>query len=140
MMLIDSKVNTKSKLAAHWACLMSLYIYADYFELKIPGKIEEVMNLKTPVGHATPGLLVVFSLILIVPSLMIVLSVVLKPKINKWLNLSVALLWASMSLLIVIGEINDIGGWYSFYLLYQFAELFVFGSIIWLAWRWQKEP
>ncbi|SHJ20831.1 DUF6326 family protein [Aquimarina spongiae] len=137
-MLRDYKVNTKTKLATHWACLMSLYIYADYFELKIPGKIEEVMKLKTPVGDATPELLVIFSLILIVPSLMIVLSVILKPKINKWLNIIVALLWASMSVLIVIGEINDIGGWYSFYLLYQFAELFVFGSIVWHAWRWAK--
>ena len=96
------------------------------------------MKLKTPVGDATPELLVIFSFILIVPSLMIVLSVILKPKINKWLNIIVALLWASMSVLIVIGEINGIGGWYSFYLLYQFAELFVFGSIVWHAWRWAK--
>lgn len=137
-MLIDSKVNIKSKLAAHWACLMSLYIYADYFELKTPGKIEQVMNLKTPVGDTTPGLLMIFSLILIVPSLMIVFSVILKSKINKLLNIVVALIWASMSVLVIIGEINDIGGWYSFYLLYQFAELFVFSSIIWHAWHWAK--
>ncbi len=137
-MLTDNKVNIKSKLAAHWACLMSLYIYADYFELKVPGKIEQIMNLKTPVGDTTPGLLVIFSLILITPSLMIVFSVILKSKINKWLNILVAMLWASMSVLIIIGEINDIGGWYSFYLLYQFAELFVFSSILWHAWHWTK--
>ena len=137
-MLLDRKVITKSKLAAHWGCLMSLYIYADYFELKTPGKIEEVMNQKTPIGDVTPGLLVIFSLILIVPSLMIVLSVILKPKINKWLNIGVALIWALMSISIIVLEINTIGGWYSFYMLYQFAELFVFGSIIWYAWRWEK--
>ena len=138
-MLVDNKVSIKSKLAIHWACLMSLYIYADYFELKTPGKIEQIMNLKTPVGDTTPGLLVIFSLILIVPSLMIVLSVILKAKINKWLNILIAFLWSSMSVLVIVGEITtSIGGWYSFYLLYQFIEIFVFGSIIWHAWHWQK--
>ncbi|HAS40190.1 MAG TPA: hypothetical protein DCS93_06900 [Microscillaceae bacterium] len=138
-MLIDNKVNIKSKLAIHWACLMSLYIYADYFELKTPGNIEQIMKLKTPVGATTPGLLVIFSLILIVPSLMIVLSVILKAKINKWLNILIAFVWSFMSALVIASEITNIGGWYSFYLLYQFAEIFVFGSIIWHAWHWQKD-
>ncbi|GAA4271182.1 DUF6326 family protein [Aquimarina gracilis] len=137
-MLADHKVNIKSKLTAHWACLMFLYIYADYFELKTPGKIEQIMKLKTPVGETTPGLLVIFSLILIVPSLMIVFSVLLKPKINKWSNIIVALIWSTMSVLIIIGELDDLGGWYTFYLLYQIVEVLVFGSIIWHAWRWPK--
>ncbi|BFP40325.1 hypothetical protein FGF1_11700 [Flavobacteriaceae bacterium GF1] len=138
-MLTDSKVNVKGKLAAHWACLMFLYLYADYFELKTPGKIEQLMNLKTPVGDTTPELLVIFSLILIVPSLMVLFSVLLKPKINKWFNLIVALIWSSMSVILIVGELNDLGGWYTFYLLYQFVEVLVFGSIIWHAWNWPKD-
>ncbi len=138
-MLVDNKVNIKSKLAVHWASLLALYIYADYFEMKVPGKIEQMINLQTPVGNTTPGLLVIFSLILIVPTLMIVFSVILKPRINKWLNIAIASIWSFMSVLIIVGEIRDIGGWYSFYLLYQFVELFVFASIFWHAWHWEKE-
>lgn len=138
-MRTDQKVNIKTKLAVHWTTLMFLYIYADYFELKTPGKIEGIMNLQTPVGETTPGLLVIFSLILIIPSLMILMSVLLKPKINKWLNIIVALVWCSMSVLIVIRTIGGIGGWYSFYILYQTVEIIVFVSIIWHAFNWPKD-
>lgn len=137
-MLSDHKVNIKIKLGALWTTLMFLYIYADYFELKTPGKIERTMNLETPMGDVTPGLLVIFALILLVPSLMIFLSVILKPIINKWLNIIVAGVWSSMSILIIIGDIKAIGGWYSFYLLYQFVEIIVFGLIVWHAWNWPK--
>ena len=134
--LIDSKINVKVKLASLWATLMSLYIYADYFELKVPGKIQDIMEQKTPVGPTTPKLLVIFSLILIVPALMICLSVLLKPLVNKWLNITTALVWSSMSFLILFWDIRNIGGWYTFYVLYQIVELIVLGTIVYQAWKW----
>ena len=137
--LIDFKINVKLKLAALWTSLMFLYIYADYFELKTPGKIQETMDLITPVGPVTPKLLVIFSLILIVPALMIFLSVFLKPAINRWVNIIVAILWSLMSILIIASGISGIGGWYTFYLLYQFVEVFVFILIIWQAWSWPRQ-
>ena len=88
--LIYSKINVQIKLSALWATLMSLYIYCDYFDMKTPGTIENIMALKTPVGVTTPRLLVIFSVILIVPALMIALSTILKAEINKWLNIVVA--------------------------------------------------
>ena len=66
---------------------MFLYIYADYFRLMTPGKLEAMMKLQTPMGPTSPGLLVTFSAILIIPALMTVLSIFLKPKINKGLNI-----------------------------------------------------
>ena len=137
--LKDYKPDVKLKLAALWTSLMFLYIYADYFELKTPGKIEETMNLQTPVGEVTPGLLVLFSIILIIPSLMICLSVLLKPSVNKWLNITVATVWSSMSFLIIAADIGDFGGWYSFYVLYQFVEISVLIAIILTAWKWPKK-
>lgn len=134
--LIDYQVSVKLKLASLWTSLMFLYIYADYFELKTPGKIQNTIDLKTPVGTVTPELLVIFSLLLIVPSIMIFLSVLLKPRINKWLNIVVATLYSTISMLIIAGEIKNFGGWHTFYVLYQFVEIFVMGIIIWQAWKW----
>ena len=108
--------------------------------MKMPGVVQEMIDLETPVGPVTPKLLVIFSLILIVPALMICLSVLLKPHINKWLNIGVAILWSSMSFIILVWDI--IGGslpWSAFYDLYQLVEIMVFGIIIWQAWNWPKE-
>lgn len=48
----DSEINVKPMLSALWASVMFLYIYGDYFELYVPGKIEGLLNgqniLNTP--------------------------------------------------------------------------------------------
>ncbi len=134
--LIDYKVDIKIKLAALWTSLMFLYIYADYFRLMTPEKLEKMIKLQTPMGPTTPGLLVIFSLILIVPTLMIFLSVFLRPKINKWLNIIVALLYTCMSVLIIISSISS--EWQKFFVFFNIVEVLIFSIIIFQAWNWQK--
>ena len=135
--LLDPKVNIKTKLACFWASLMFLYIYADYFGLMTPNHLENMMKLQTPIGPTTPGMLVGFSVLLIIPALMIMASAVLKSKINKWLNIVVACIYTIISILIIIGDMGNT--WMNFFVLYQFVELFVFGMIIWSAWHWPKK-
>jgi len=135
--LTDYRINVKIKLASLWTALMFLYIYADYFELMTPGKLSRMMELQTPMGPTTPGLLVIFSVILILPALMIFLSIFLKPPINKGLNLVMATLYAGISILIIVSSIGS--AWHTFYVLFNFVELLVFAIIIWQAWKWPGE-
>ncbi len=130
-------INVKVKLALLWTSLMFLYIYADYFELMTPGKLEAMMQLKTPMGPTSSGLLVIFAILLIVPALMIVLPIFLAPEISKWTNLIVAVIYAAISILIVISSIGS--EWHRFYVLYNFVELFVLLTILWQAWQWPKK-
>jgi len=134
--LADIKINVKLKLAALWTSLMCLYIYADFFDGMTPASIERSQNLETPVGPLTPTLLLIFSLILIVPSCMIFLSVFLKPKLSKWLNIIVATLWCSMSVMLLIDTIGS--DWYRFYAIYQAIEIILFAMIVWQAWKWPR--
>ena len=134
--LTNYEINIKIKLALLWTALMFLYVYADFFQLMTPGKLENMMQLKTPMGPTSPDILVVFSVILIIPTLMIVLAIFLKPKINKWLNIIVAFLYALISLLIIVSSIHD--EWHRFYVIINFLELLVFTLIIVQAWRWPK--
>ncbi len=115
---------------------MFLYIYADYFQLMTPGKLERMIEMQTPMGPTSPGLLVIFSLILIVPALMIFLSVFLTAQINKWLNLVTAFLYASISILIIVSNIGY--EWHTFYILFNLVELLIFALIISQAWKWPK--
>lgn len=115
---------------------MFLYIYADYFRLMTPGKLEKMMQLQTPMGPTSPGLLMLFSAILIIPALMIFLSVFLKPRINKWLNIGVAFLYTSISILIIMSAIGD--AWQAFFVLFNIVELMVLGIIISQAWKWPR--
>jgi hypothetical protein len=136
--LEDSPIPVKVKLALLWTSLMFLYIYADYFELMTPGKLERMMQLKTPMGPASPGLLTGFGLLLAVPALMIALSIFLTPVVNKWINLITGVFYAAISILLIISSIGS--EWHQFYLLYNVIELFVLLAILWQAWRWPHRP
>lgn len=134
--LANYNVNIKIKLAALWTALMFLYIYADFFQLMTPKKLEKMIDLQTPMGPTSPEILVIFSVILIIPSLMIFLSVFLKTQINKWLNICIAALYASMSILIIVSTLGS--EWHTFYILFNLIEVFVFAMIIYQAWNWPK--
>ncbi len=134
--LTNYKINVKIKLATLWTSLMFLYIYADYFQLMTPGKLEKMINLQTPVGPTSPGILVIFSLILIIPALMIVLSILLPPQLNKWLNIILAFIYACISVLIITSSIND--EWHAFYVIFNITEVVIFAIIIFQAWKWPR--
>lgn len=135
--LTNYSINIKIKLATLWTALMFLYIYADFFQLMTPEKLNKMINLQTPMGPTSPEILVIFSVILIIPALMIFLSVFIKPQINKWLNICIAALYANMSILIVVSTLGS--EWHTFYILFNFIEVFVFAMIIYQAWNWPKE-
>lgn len=134
--LEDYKINVRIKLALLWTTLMSLYIYADYFDLMTPGKLEKMTGLQTPAGPTTPGLLITFSVLLIIPALMIFLSVFLTPWVIKVLNLLFGSIYAFISIVIIINEFRN--PWHGFFVLYNIVELIVLGMILWQAWKWPK--
>ena len=135
--LIDFQPNIKTRLSTLWTSLMFLYIYADYFELMTPGKLEAMMKLQTPMGETTPTLLILFSILLIIPALMIYLSLSLRPVINKWMNIIFAILYGLISLLIISLDIGHT--WSTFFVLYNLVELVIFSLIIYHAVTWPKE-
>ena len=134
--LTNYNVNIKIKLAALWTALMFLYIYADFFQLMTPNKLEKMINLQTPMGPTSPEILIIFSVILIIPSLMIISCIFLKSQLNKWLNICIAALYASISILIIVSTLGS--EWHTFYILFNLMEVFVFAMIIYQAWNWPK--
>lgn len=134
--LEDIQVNIKYKLASLWATLMLLYIYADYFELMTPGKLEKMIALKTPVGPTSPQILISFSLLLIVPALMVTLSIFLKPILSKWLNIIFSIFYGFISILIIVSEFGS--KWHEFYVLYNMVEFIILITIFYQALKWPK--
>jgi len=134
MPLEPFSVNIRVKLAFLWTTILALYIYADYFNLMTPGSINEMIDLNSPVGPITPVLLVIFATLLIIPTLMIPGSLLLPPKASKWTSILFAIIYGAISIMIIISSFSE--SWMTFYIIYQFVELFIFGLIIWYALKW----
>lgn len=131
-MLEDTKIDVKLKLAALWTSVMFCYIYADYFGLYVPGALQRMLNGRIePLGAVTQGVLIVTSTMMAIPSVMICLSVVLTPVLNRRLNIAFGTLYT----LIILATMWS---WW-FYVLFGAVETALTGLVVWYAWNWPRE-
>ncbi len=131
--LKDFEINVKIKLSALWASVTLCMLYGDYFELYVPNKVAGLLSgvniLDSPIK------LLAASVLLAIPSAMVFLSILLKPKVNRILNLLFGFLFAAMMLLIVLTSMVP---WRIFYIFLAFLESFITTLIIGYAWKWPK--
>ncbi len=132
--LEDYKINVKLKLSAFWTSVMFCYIYGDYFELYVPKKVEGLISGANMLD--SPTKLFLASVLLAIPALMIFLSILLKPAINRLLNIIFGILYTSMMILIAITSISS---WYTFYVFLAILESLITFLIVWYAWKWPKK-
>ena len=133
--LEEFKINIRLKLSALWIAVMFCYIYGDYFELYVPGKVVELLNGQNMID--SPMKLFLITVILTIPSLMIFLSLMLKPGLTKWLNIGVGIFFTLFTLLVGIASISQ---WRVFYVFLSFLESIITLIIVWQAWNWGKIP
>lgn len=132
--LEDIRVPVRYKLAALWTSVMFCYVYGDYFELYVPGKLQDMLNGKMALGAVTQGMLVGTAVLMVVPSLMIFLSLALPATVSRWLNVGAGLFYAAIMLLILFN-----GAWV-FYMLFAAIEVILMLLAVWYAWRWPRQP
>lgn len=132
-MLENPKVNIKIKLASLWASATFCYLYGDYFELYTPNKVNSLISGDNMMD--SPTILLLASIILAIPSIMVCLSIFLKPRINRILNIIFGTIFTVMMVFIGIMSTNE---WYLFYVFLAFLESIVTGLIVWYAWKWPK--
>ena len=130
--LTDIKVHVKLKMAALWTSVMFCYIYADYFGLYVPGKLDGMLAGQiAPLGPATQGVLIGTSAMLAIPSVMIFLSVALSPPVNRWVNVIAGVLYT----IIILVTMWD----WPYAIFYGVIEIILTTLVVWYAWTWPRE-
>ena len=102
-------------------------------EMCIRDRIESLVSGENVLE--SPMILFIASAIMAIPPLMVALSVLLSPKINRWLNIIFGLLFTLMMVLIAIGSLTP---WYTFYVFLAIVEAILTFMIVWTAWKWPK--
>ncbi|WP_166922155.1 DUF6326 family protein [Flavobacterium poyangense] len=129
----DFEINIKIKLSAMWSSIMFCYIYGDYFSLYVPGKVQDFISGETLLD--SPVKLFAAALLMTIPALMIFLSVVLKPKINRGLNIVFGVLYTAIMVLIAV---TTIAPWWTFYVFLAVVESCITALIVWYAYKWPR--
>ncbi|MBK1895569.1 DUF6326 family protein [Chryseobacterium paridis] len=131
--LEDAPVNIKIKLAGLWTSVTLCYLYGDYFELYTPGKAAGLTNGTNLLD--TPFKLFLASLLLAIPAVMVMFSLILKPSINRILNIIFGLFFTAIMLLIAV---TSFSAWYAFYVFLAILESVITLLIVWYAWKWRR--
>ncbi|MCW5914253.1 MAG: hypothetical protein KIT66_06570 [Chitinophagaceae bacterium] len=130
----DLKVNVKIKLSALWAASTFCYLYGDYFELYLPKKVERLLVGENILDN--PGKLFAAAVLMTIPATMVFLSIVLRPKINRILNIIFGLLFTTIMLLIAFTSLTP---WRTFYVFLALVESILTALIVWYSWKWPKQ-
>ncbi len=131
--LEDVKINVKIKLSALWVTVVLIYLYADLYGFFIPGHIEDLIAGEIAGLQITQGIMLVFMILMVIPSLMVFLSLILKAKANRWINIIVGILQISLVLVSGIESSN------SYFIFASSVEAVLLSLIVWYAWKWPTQ-
>ena len=129
--LEDVRVGVRPKISALWIATMILFAYGDIFGFFKPGQIEEVMSGEISGIEITQGFLFTISVYIAIASVMIFLTLVLKPAVARWTSIVLAILYVVSILAAAIGE--D-----AYYLFLSAVEIAMLLLIVRYAWTWPR--
>src|SRR5262249_6194405 len=134
--LRDVVVDVKFKLSALWISTMFCYVYGDFFSLFVPGRLESMVDGRMGIGSTTPVKLLAGAIVMIVPSVMIVLSIVLRPRFSRWLNIVFGTVY---TLIMLVISASSLERWKMFYVLFGVTEACLTLLVVRYAWKWPTQ-
>lgn len=130
-MVEDARVGVRLKISALWVVLLFLYAYGDIFGFFKPGQIEDVVSGEISGIDITEGFLFAVSVYVAVASVMIFLTLVLRPARARWSNIVLAILYVATIVAAAIGE----SAYYWFLSVVEIATLLL---VVRYAWTWPR--
>jgi hypothetical protein len=130
----DTRVDVKLVLSALWIAMLFVFAYVDIFAFFREDVLNAALDGKIS-GTAlsvNQMFLTATLLYILLPSLMVVLSLVLKPRANRITNVTLSLLYAVTVVVSCIGET------WMYYLLGSAVEVVLLLAIARTAWTWPR--
>lgn len=128
----DTKVDVKIVLSALWITMLFVFAYVDIFAFLRADVLEAALDGQIATsGFTVSQLFLTYTLVyILLPALMVVLSLVLTPRVNRMLNIIVSLLYVVTIIGAAIGE-----DW-AYYIIGSVVEVILLAAIARTAWRW----
>jgi hypothetical protein len=130
----DTRIDVKLVLSALWVAMLIVFAYVDIFGFFRADILRAALDGKVATtGIAVDQVFLVFGAVyILIPTLMVVLSLVLRPRVNRIVNIVVALVYA-----VSIGALS-IGEEWVYYLLGSAVEVVLLVAIVRTAWTWPR--
>jgi hypothetical protein len=130
--LEPAPVNVRVKITALWASMLFVFAYVDLFSLYRLGFRADVEAGEVGGFAVNQTFLLATTVYVVIPSLMVFCVLVLRPRLNRILNIALAMVYAVSILAATIGE-------WTYYLLGSLIEAALLAAVLFYAWTWPKE-
>jgi hypothetical protein len=131
--LEDERIGVRLKISALWIAMLFLFAYGDIFGFFRAGLIEDVIAGGVSGIKITQVFLFAVSVYIAIASVMVFLTLVLKPGVDRWANIVLPILYIVS---IAASAIGEDWAYFSFLSIVESALLLL---IIWYAWTWPKQ-
>lgn len=128
----DTPVDVKLVLCALWIAMLFVFAYVDIFGFYRADVLDAALDGKVATtAFAVDQIFLTGTLIyILLPTLMVVLSLLLKPRVNRIINIAVSLLYMISIIASCVGE------QWAYYLLGSATEAVLLLAITRTAWKW----
>ncbi len=124
--------DVKIKLAGLWTFKALASLTFTIFMLMEEGVLEGIIAGEVLGMEIGPEILLVGAIEAWVPLVMIVVSLTLKYKANRWTNIILGIVFTVLSLISMVDALSAHG------ILLWVSQAVATASIVWLAWKWPK--
>jgi hypothetical protein len=124
--------DRKARLSTLWVFVMLNFLYADVvalFDIVYNGKLQAAIQF-------TPATLLGISVLLEIPMAMVILSLILKYRANRWTNIIAGIAYTAVTLITQFILPISNGTTTTYYLFFGAIEILTTSFIVWYAWKW----
>jgi hypothetical protein len=125
-------VSVRIKISALWASMLFVFAYIDLFGLLRADVRADLETGKVSGFTVDQTFLLGATAYVIIPSLMVFLALILRPRVDRITNIVLSVMYA----LTIIG--GAIGEW-NYYILGSTVEVAQLAAIAYYAWTWPRE-
>jgi hypothetical protein len=129
--LDDHPVGVRIKISALWISMLFLFAYGDIFGFFKPGRLVEIVGGEISGIEITELFLFAVSLYAAIASVMIFLTLVLRPNVARWTNIILSVLYIASIVASAFGES-------AYYWFLSVVETALLLSVIRYAWTWPR--
>lgn len=129
----EAPIGRKTLLSTLWIFVTLNYLYCDLIGLMDQNLLEQYLTGSVEGMQISEGFLLVAGILMEIPIAMVVLSRVLKFRVNRWANI----IAGSIKTLLMIATLFM--GATSYYLFFAFIEISTTIFIVYLAFTWKPE-
>jgi hypothetical protein len=134
--LHDPRVDVKVVLCGLWVSMLFVFAYVDIFGFWRADVINGALDGKIPgPGFAIDQAFLVFTTIyILIPSLMVIVSLLAPARVNRPTNLVVSLTYTASVVVAIVGET------WIYFILGSLVEVILLLAIAGVAWTWPRRP